>query len=54
MRNPKMAQALSQAQKMLEGKTPDQQLEYARNMLKERGMTKEDIKKKAHDFGINI
>jgi hypothetical protein len=49
-----MAQALSQAQKMLDGKTPDEQLQYARNMLKERGMTEEDIKKKASDLGIKI
>lgn len=49
-----MGQALNQAQKMLEGKTPDEQLQYARNMLKERGMTEEDIKKKAKTFGINI
>lgn len=39
---------------MLNGKSPQEQMQFAQNMMKERGLTQQDVMNMAKQYGINL
>ena len=53
-KNPNAAQAWSQAQQMMQGKTPEQQRAFLNNLMAQRGVTQEGLMRYARQLGINL